>query len=144
MYIYHLLNKNDKSNFNLFLVLWYNVLNHWYDNNWKVLDMMSYEDYQLEHEYEEYMEKQYEEYMMYMEEQYYIQTEMPDDYVKQEIEDRELAEQNGVFDDDINLTVGQEMSLYQATSTLSELAKETNSTISDLLKMAGYAKEDWN
>ena len=103
---------------------------------------MSYEDYQLEHEYEEYMEKQYEEYMMYMEEQYYIQTEMPDDYVKQEIEDRELAEQNGVFDDDINLTVGQEMSLYQATSTLSELAKETNSTISDLLKMAGYVKED--
>ena len=59
--------------------------------------MMSYEDYQLEHEYEEYMEKQYEEYMMYMEEQYYIQTEMPDDYVKQEIEDRELAEQNGVL-----------------------------------------------
>lgn len=99
--------------------------------------MMSYEDYQLEHEYEEYMERQYE---MYMEEQYYIQTEMPDEYVKQELEDRELAEQNGVFDDNIDLTIGQEMSLYQAASVLSELAKETNSTISDLLKMAGYEK----
>ena len=75
---------------------------------------------------------------LYRELQYYIQTEMPDDYVKQEMEDRELAEQNGVFDDDINLTVGQEMSLYQAASTLSELAKETNSTISSLLNVFGF------
>ena len=75
---------------------------------------------------------------LYRELQYYIQTEMPDDYVKQEMEDRELAEQNGVFDDRVELTVDQEMSLYQAASTLSELAKETNSTISSLLNVFGF------
>ena len=62
-------------------------------------------------------------------------------------QDREDAEKAGVFDDDriydyidgetTKLTVEQEMTLHYAVSSLSHLMKETNSSLSDLLKMGG-------
>ena len=62
-------------------------------------------------------------------------------------QDREDAEKSGVFDDDHffdcvdgyakRFTVEQEMALHSAVSDLSNLMKETNSSLSDLLKMGG-------
>ena len=62
-------------------------------------------------------------------------------------QDREDAERAGVFDDDriydyidgetTKLTVEQEMTLHYAVSSLSSLMKETNSSLSELLKMGG-------
>ena len=62
-------------------------------------------------------------------------------------QDREDAEKAGVFDDDriydyidgetTKLTVEQEMTLHYAVSSLSSLMKETNSSLSELLKMGG-------
>ena len=74
---------------------------------------------------------------------------MPDEYMKKLAEERADAEDAGVFDDDIfdciespgsqlHLTAEQEMALYQAASSLSELAKETNSTVSELLRLSAY------
>ena len=69
------------------------------------------------------------------------------EYTDKELEtlvaERDYAEAHGLYDTienpgDIPLTVAQEMALAQAMSTLSDLAKETNSTMSDLL--AKYAK----
>ena len=61
--------------------------------------------------------------------------------------DREAAEKAGVFDDDHlydcvdgyakKFTVAQEMALYSAVSDLSNLMKETNSSLSELLKIGG-------
>lgn len=67
--------------------------------------------------------------------------------LRQLAEAREEAEKAGVFDDDRiydcidgetkKFTVEQEMALYSAVSDLSNLMKETNSSLSDLLKMGG-------
>ena len=61
--------------------------------------------------------------------------------LRQLAEAREEAEKAGVFDDDREyepqLTLAQEMTLHYATSDLSRLMKETNSSLSDLLKMGG-------
>ena len=83
-----------------------------------------------EWEYEEYMRNQ--EYMQY--ERYSTPIEL----IKEAIEARDEAEANGLYDE--HLTPEQEMTLHQAISSLSELAKETNSSLSDLLKMGGYNK----
>ena len=89
------------------------------------------EDDILEMEYEEYMREKYNlEYMQ-------IEREsMPVELIKEEIEARDEAEANGLYDE--HLTTEQEMTLHQAISSLSELAKETNSSLSDLLKIGGY------
>ena len=91
------------------------------------------EDDILEMEYEEYMREKYNlEYMQ-------IEREsMPVELIKEEIEARDEAEANGLYDE--HLTTEQEMTLHQAISSLSELAKETNSSLSDLLKMGGYTE----
>ena len=67
--------------------------------------------------------------------------------LRQLAEAREEAEKAGVFDDDriydcidgetTKFTVSQEMALYSAVSSLSNLMKETNSSLSELLKMGG-------
>lgn len=59
----------------------------------------------------------------------------PIELIKEAIEARDEAEANGLYDEP--LTPDQEMALHQAVSALSELAKETNSSLSDLLKMGG-------
>ena len=90
------------------------------------------EDYILEMEYEEYM---------YERDNSEIQDEresMPIELIKEEIEARDEAEANGLYDE--QLTQEQELTLHQAISSLSELAKETNSSLSDLLKMGGYTE----
>lgn len=99
------------------------------------LDEVAYdEDDIMEREYEEYMAKEYEEYM----EDKYNRECMPIELIKEAIEARDEAEANGLYDEP--LTIDQEMSLHQAVSTLSELAKETNSSLSDLLKIGGYTE----
>ena len=91
------------------------------------------EDDILEMEYEEYMRDKYN--MEYMQ----IEREsMPVELIKEAIEARDEAEANGLYDE--HLTSEQEMTLHQAISSLSELAKETNSSLSDLLKMGGYTE----
>ena len=91
------------------------------------------EDDILEMEYEEYMNEKYN--MEYMQ----IEREsMPVELIKEAIEARDEAEANGLYDE--HLTAEQEMTLHQAISSLSELAKETNSSLSDLLKMGGYTE----
>ena len=89
------------------------------------------EDDILEMEYEDYMCEKYD--------QEYMQDERdstPIELIKEAIESRDEAEANGLYDE--NLTSEQEMTLHQAISSLSELAKETNSSLSDLLKIGGY------
>ena len=86
-----------------------------------------------EWEYEEYMRNQ--EYMQIEEMQAEMES-MTFEIIKEEIEARDEAEANGLYDE--HLTQEQEMTLHQAISTLSELAKETNSSLSDLLKIGGY------
>ena len=84
-----------------------------------------------EWEYEEYMREKYN--------QEYMQSERystPIELIKEAIEARDEAEANGLYDE--HLTPEQEMTLHQALSSLSELAKETNSSLSELLKMGGY------
>ena len=96
------------------------------------------EDDILEMEYEEYMyERDNQEYMQ-IEEMKAERESMPVELIKEEIEARDEAEANGLYDE--QLTQEQEMTLHQAISTLSELAKETNSSLSDLLKIGGYNK----
>ena len=58
------------------------------------------------------------------------------------IAERDYAEAHGLYDTIENpsglpMTPEQEMALAQAMSTLSDLAKETNSTMSELLKRGG-------
>ena len=75
--------------------------------------------------------------------------EMTDKELEQLAQDREDAEKAGVFDDDRiydcvdgetkKFTVEQEMALYSAVSDLSNLMKETNSSLSELLKIGGLA-----
>ena len=91
------------------------------------------EDYILEMEYEEYM---YERDNMEMQAE---RESMPIELIKEEIEARDEAEANGLYDE--HLTTEQEMTLHQAISSLSELAKETNSSLSDLLKIGGYTEQ---
>lgn len=70
-----------------------------------------------------------------------MQSEMystPIELIKEAIEARDEAEANGLYDE--HLTQEQEMTLHQAISSLSELAKETNSSLSDLLKIGGCIK----
>ena len=71
---------------------------------------------------------------------------MNDDYTKEELEaianEREYAEAHGLYDtienpSGIPITPEQELALAQAMSTLSDLAKETNSSLSELLKRGG-------
>ena len=67
--------------------------------------------------------------------------------LEQFAKDREDAEKAGLFDDDHvydcvdgyakKFTVEQEMALYSAVSDLSNLMKETNSSLSELLKVGG-------
>ena len=54
--------------------------------------------------------------------------------------ERDYAEANGLYDAIENpsgMTLEQEMALAQAISTISDLAKETNSTVSELLRLGG-------
>ena len=62
---------------------------------------------------------------------------IPEEYVIDEIKAREEAEENGLYDHE-PLSRYQEMALSQAMSTLSDLARETNSTVSELIKANGY------
>ena len=76
---------------------------------------------------------------------------MTDEELAQLAQDREDAEKAGVFDDirtydcpedpanQLHLTMEQEMTLYSASRDLFELAQETNSTISILLRESGYS-----
>lgn len=90
---------------------------------------------ELEDVYDEddLMEREWE-YEEYMQSEGYS---TPIELIKDAIEARDEAEANGLYDDE-HLTPEQEMTLHQAISSLSELAKETNSSLSDLLKMGGY------
>ena len=73
--------------------------------------------------------------------------EMTDEELAQLAQDREAAEKAGLFDDDHfydcvdgcakKFTVQQEMALHFAVSDLSNLMKETNSSLSELLKIGG-------
>ena len=96
------------------------------------------EDDILEMEYEEYMREKYNLEYMQIEEMQAERESMPVELIKEEIEARDEAEANGLYDE--HLTPEQEMTLHQAISSLSELAKETNSSLSDLLKMGGYTE----
>lgn len=77
-----------------------------------------------------------------------------DDYCEDDIgeimEEREQAERAGVFEGDgdiydtieepdkvLHLTEEQEYELWRAASSLSRLAEETNSSLSDLLRVGG-------
>ena len=62
---------------------------------------------------------------------------IPEEYVIGEIKAREEAEENGLYDHE-PLSWYQEMALSQAMSTLSDFARKTNSTVSDLIKANGY------
>ena len=68
-------------------------------------------------------------------------SEYTDKEIETIIAEREYAEAHGLYDTLENpsslLTPDQEMALAQAVSTLADLAKETNSSLSDLLKMGG-------
>ena len=94
------------------------------------------EDYIWEMEYEEYMREKYNQEYMQIEEIQAERESMPVELIKEAIEARDEAEANGLYDE--HLTPEQEMTLHQAISSLSELAKETNSSLSDLLKIGGY------
>ena len=94
------------------------------------------EDDYLEREFEEHMQKQYEEYV----EGLHVEETMPDEYVEESLKFRDEAESNGLYDDSRTLTVEQEMTLASAISVLSELSKETNSSLSELLKIGGLPK----
>lgn len=68
------------------------------------------------------------------------------DYTDEELaelaRERDYAEAHGLYDTienpkELNMTLEQEMALAQAMSTLSDLAKETDSTISELIKRGG-------
>ena len=89
---------------------------------------------ELEDVYDEddLMEREWE-YEEYMQSERYS---TPIELIKEAIEARDEAEANGLYDE--HLTPEQEMTIHQAISSLSELAKETNSSLSDLLKMGGY------
>ena len=69
-----------------------------------------------------------------------------DEYTNEEIAamiaERDYAEQHGLYDTiekpgELPMTPEQEMALAQAMSTLSDLAKETNSSLSTLLRTNG-------
>lgn len=69
-----------------------------------------------------------------------------DDYTDKELEalisERDYAEAHGLYDtiedpSSLPMTEEQEQTLAQAMSTLSDLAKETNSSLSELLKRGG-------
>ena len=72
---------------------------------------------------------------------------MTSEELEQFAKDREDAEKAGLFDDDhihdcvdgytSKFTVEQEMVLFSAISDLSYLMKETNSSLSELLKVGG-------
>lgn len=76
-----------------------------------------------------------------------ILKDLPEDELAEMARDRDEAEKAGVFDDDRiydcvdgyskKFTVEQEMALYSAVSDLSNLMQETNSSLSDLLKIGG-------
>lgn len=72
--------------------------------------------------------------------------EMTDKELEELARERDEAEKAGLFDNDVydtienpgktlNLTEEQEYDLWMATSALSRLAKETNSSMSELLKV---------
>ena len=96
------------------------------------------EDDILEMEYEDYMNERYNQEYMQIEEMQAERESMPVELIKEAIESRDEAEANGLYDE--HLTPEQEMTLHQAISSLSELAKETNSSLSDMLKMGGFTE----
>lgn len=68
---------------------------------------------------------------------------IPEEYIRESLETRSFAEANGLYDNDVGSTNEkmsweQEMTLHQAMSSLSNLARETNSSISELLLKNGY------
>ena len=70
-------------------------------------------------------------------------SEYTDKEIEAIIAERDYAEAHGLYDTIENpngmpMTPDQEMALAQAMSTLSDLAKETNSSLSELIKRAGY------
>lgn len=71
-----------------------------------------------------------------------------DEYTNEElatlIAERDYAEAHGLYDtienpQALRMTDEQEFALAQAMSTLSSLASETNSSLSDLLKLGGIS-----
>ena len=72
---------------------------------------------------------------------------LTDQELEQLVQDKKDAENAGVFDDDHiydcvdgyakKFTVEQEMALFSAVSDLSYLMKETDSSLSELLKIGG-------
>lgn len=67
-------------------------------------------------------------------------TEEDEAYIAEQIRLRDEAEAAGLWDDmmeesvrKLNLTNDQEYTLWQAMSSLAQLAKETNSTLSELI-----------
>jgi len=76
--------------------------------------------------------------------------ELTNEELAQLAQDREDAERAGVFDDVYDcvdgytkkFTVEQEMALYSAVSDLSNLMKETNSSLSELLEAGGLVEKD--
>ena len=68
-------------------------------------------------------------------------SEYTDKELETLIAERDYAEAHGLYDTIENpsglLTAEQEMALAQAMSTLSDIAKETNSSMSELLKRGG-------
>ena len=69
-----------------------------------------------------------------------MHEELPEDYIKSKIETVEEGESIGIWERD-PLSVKQEHDLYLAASTLSNLMKETNSSLSELLEMSGFTWE---
>lgn len=65
-------------------------------------------------------------------------SEYTNEELAQMAAERDYAEANGLYDTiekPSGLTLEQEMALAQAISTISDLAKETNSTVSELLEL---------
>lgn len=70
-------------------------------------------------------------------------SEYTNEEIAARIAERDYAEAHGLYDTienpgELHLTESQEMALAQAMSTLSDLAKETDSTISELVKRGGF------
>lgn len=64
-------------------------------------------------------------------------NDYPIEVLNKMAEEREAAEKAGVFTHE-PLTCEQETALASAMSTIAALCKETNSSLSDLVKLSGY------
>ena len=67
--------------------------------------------------------------------------EYTDEELAEEARIRDEAEKAGVFDEEHGkpLSIDQEQELWMACSTLSNLSRETKSSMSELLKMGGVS-----